>query len=288
MRHEHQEALEKIGLSVSEAQIYLMLLQKGSPVGASAVASSAGMARSSVYPALNRLTDLGLVEAEAGYGSGFSAVSPDKALPHIIVRETEALSERKRLASRLVEQLASLSGARENNGESEIIQVLRDPRVIAERFERLQLGAEQQIELFVKAPMFNPQYSNPAEEKAIRRGVHYRCIYERAIVDAPEIKPYLAKWIAAGEEARVHGGDLPYKLALFDRQCLLLPLVTSDGNGKALFIKHVQLATGLGMLFDYLWNDARPILLEGPKRSARGTHRSAKKNGERDNIFYSH
>ena len=282
MRNEHQEALKKIGLSASEAQIYLMLLQKGSPVGASAVASSAGMARSSVYPALNRLTDLGLVEAEAGYGSGFSAVPPKKALPHLIVRETEALSERKQLAGTLVEQLASLAAPTESNGESDVIQVLRDPRVIAERFERLQHEAEEQIELFVKAPMFNPRSSNPAEEKAIRRGVRYRCLYESAIVDAPEIKPYLSKWIAAGEEARVHRGELPYKLALFDRHCLLLPLVTADGNGKALFIKHPQLATGLGMLFDYLWNDAAPIAVEQQKTTGSATEAPAQRNGQRD------
>ncbi len=90
----------------------------------------------------------------------------------------------------------------------------------------------------------------------MRRGVRYRCIYERAIIDTAEVKPYLSSWIAAGEEARVHEGELPHKLAIFDRQNILMPLITPGGNGRTLFIRHPQLATSLGMLFDFLWERA--------------------------------
>jgi hypothetical protein len=70
----------------------------------------------------------------------------------------------------------------------------------------------------------------------------------------------------AGEEARVYDGELPHKLAIFDRQNILMPLVTPGHRGKILFIRHPQLAASLGMLFEFLWERAKPIALQGHKR----------------------
>src|SRR5947209_9682292 len=71
MLEKYLDRLERLGLSTAEAQIYLALLRSGSPIGASAVVAATGVPRSSVYPTLTRLTDMGLVEAEAGYGGRF-------------------------------------------------------------------------------------------------------------------------------------------------------------------------------------------------------------------------
>lgn len=264
----HQAELQKLGLSAPEAQTYLALLRDGS-MRASAVTSKTGIPRGTVYPTLNSLLDRGLVEAEAGYGGRFSAVPAEQALPSLIARSREELLqemvERERIAGELANQLRSVAKPMEHPGESELIQVLRDPRVVADRFERLELETERQIEIFIKAPFFHPA-ANPAGEKVLRRGVCVRSLYERAIVDAPEIKPSLSKWIAAGEKARVYDGELPHKLAIFDRQNILMPLVTANGQGRTLFIRHPQLATSLGMFFEFLWNGAAPIKAERPAR----------------------
>lgn len=276
----HQSDLEKIGLSATEAQIYLTLLRHGGPLGASAVAASTRMARSSVYPALKRLTDLGLAEAEEGYGSGFSAVPPKRALPHLIVRETEELSARKHLALELATRLDRLAEpAAARNGEGEVIQVLRDPRVIAERFERLQLEAKRQMELFCKPPVFSRE-GNPAQDKAIRRGVRIRCLYEPAYLDVEIVRSNLEKWLSDGEEARIYDGELPHKLAIFDRQTVLMPLITPSGQGRTLFIRNPQLAASLGMLFDFIWERSAPIPvgLAAPAKQERGRRR----NGRQD------
>jgi sugar-specific transcriptional regulator TrmB len=257
MLHEQQAELEKLGLSGPEAQIYLTLLRNQPPLGASALAASTGISRSNVYLALNVLVDMGLIEAEAGYGSRFSAVSPDQALPALVARKSNELQECKRRAAELVRQLESLTIPAENTAE--VIQILRDPRVITERFERLQFEAERQIEVCVKAPFFMGPVANTAQEKTLRRGVRGRGLYEHAVLDAPEVRPYLEKWVAMGEEARIYDGELPHKLALFDRQSVLLPLFMPGDRVRTLFIRHQPLATSLGMLFDSLWEHAEPI-----------------------------
>lgn len=268
MQEKHLSQLEKAGLSSAEAQVYLGLVRNGSPMSASAIVAATGVPRGSIYPTLARLTDLGLVEAEAGYGGRFSAVAPEKALPSLVVREREALSQREQILNQLAEELKSFSTPAAADLDAEQIQVIRDPRVVAERFERLELEAKRQIEVFCKAPFFF-RAGNPPQKKVMRRGIEVRSLYERAILNAPEIKPYLSTWIAAGEAARVHDGELPHKLALFDRQNILLPLVTARGPARVLFIRHPQLAASLGLLFDFLWDRAEPLVPEQPKKTAK-------------------
>jgi len=281
----HELELQKLGLSTPEAQIYLTLLRSGS-LGASAVMNMTGIPRSTVYPTLNSLLDRGLVEAEAGYGGRFSAIPAEQALPSLIARAREELLQevvqRERIASELAKQLQTLAQPAENNGESELIQVLRDPRVIAERFERLELEAERQIDGFIKAPIFC-RSDNPPLGKALRRGVRVRGLYERAVLDDPAVKPTLASFIAKGEEARLYEGELPHKLAIFDRKNILLPLITPTGQGRTLFIRHPQLAASLEMLFESLWERAKPIALEPQKKSTKLGKRSTLSEHERNN-----
>jgi hypothetical protein len=102
-------------------------------------------------------------------------------------------------------------------------------------------------------------------------------------VDAPEIKPYLSKWIAAGERARVHDGKLPHKLAIFDKQSILIPLVP-PGPGRILFLSigHSQLAASLGLLFELLWESAKPLARDRPNARTKREKRSCESDSGRD------
>lgn len=265
MKEKHLAVLEKIGLPTAEAEIYLALVRAGTPMGASAIVTATGVPRGSIYPALSSLADKGLVEAEPGYGGRFSAIPAERALPFLIKREKEELAERETLAAALANELKSEHDPAETLLSSELIKVLKDPRVVAEHFERLQLETERQIDGFIKAPLFNVSNpENPAQMKAIRRGVHYRGLYERAVLDDPAIEPYLANWVAKGEEIRVYDGKLPHKLAIFDSKIALMPLILPGEQLKALLIRNRQLAETLGHAFERFWEQSKPINL--PKR----------------------
>lgn len=260
MADELERSLQELGMLESEAQVYLTLVRNGA-MSASAIASAVGGARSSIYPTLNSLVEKGLADAGAGYGSRFSAVPPEQALPFLMAREREELLHREQLARSLVERLSSLAERSDTIAE-ELIQVIRSPRAVGERFERLELEAERSLEVFVKAPVLN-RSGNPVQEKILRRGVVIRSLYERAILEVPEIKPYLAGWISQGEEARVYDGELPHKLAIFDRQTVLVHLTMSGDQARTLYIRHAELAMSLGMLFDSLWEQSSPLLPAG-------------------------
>jgi sugar-specific transcriptional regulator TrmB len=250
--------LEELGLTASEAQAYIALLNHGS-LAAATVAQRTGIHRSNVYAVLSSLAEKGLIEPGTGYGSKFSAVLPDAALRLLIVRERETLAKREKLASDLAERMAPFAHVSEAAPE-ELVQVLRDSTAVAQRFERLVLDAEREIETFVKGPILNPHKGNSVQEKAQRRGVCIRALYERALIEDPAVKPYLEGWVAGGEVARVYDGELPHKLVIFDRRIVLMPLLMPGEQTKTLLIRHAQLAESLSLAFQYVWDRAEPLV----------------------------
>jgi len=255
--------LQQLGLSSAEAEIYTTLLNNGS-LGAAAIASLTRLQRCNVYPVLWSLADKGLVAAGAGYGSTFSAVAPAKALPSLITREKEMLSQREQLAGQLAELMSPLVSP-EEAAPNDLIEVLRNPQVVADRFQQLQLEARRQIDVFTKPPFFH-RTGNPAQKNVLRRGVHARSLYEKAALEDPAVKPYIATWIGAGEEARVYDGELPHKLAIFDRRVVLMPLIKPGEQTRTLVIRHAQLAQSLSLAFEFLWRQSKPIVTKHQKK----------------------
>jgi sugar-specific transcriptional regulator TrmB len=253
----HSE-LQELGLLPAESQVYLALVRNGA-LGGRAIASVTGFPRSSVYFTLNSLHDKGLVQGGAGNGSRFSIVPPDKALPSLVIQDKEDVSRREKLATQLGAQLSSLAESTETRSE-ELVQVIRSPQAIAERFARLQLEAKRQVDAIIKAPVLIPRNKeNPAQLKAQRRGVRFRGLYERAAIEHPDVKPYLDTWVGGGEEARVYDGEVPHKLAIFDREVVMLPLIKRGDQTPTLVIRNERVAESLSMLFDFLWKQAEPL-----------------------------
>jgi sugar-specific transcriptional regulator TrmB len=251
--------LEQIGLSTLEAQIYLAILHHG-PVTAATIAQATGIKRPSVYPILTSLADRGLIASGAGYGSTFAAIAPDEALPALVRREKQTIAERERIANELAKTLTPLAADAES-ALHDTVQVLRTPQVITDRLDRLQIEARRQVEVIVKGPILNPRLTNPAQQKAQQRGVQFKCLYERAIIDDSKIGPYLSDWISAGEEARVYDGELPYKLMVLDSQIVVLTLVKQSGQSSALLVRHTPFAKSMNVLFKSFWDESKPLTL---------------------------
>ncbi|MCA1605873.1 MAG: hypothetical protein LC775_10455, partial [Acidobacteria bacterium] len=271
MTTDPQFELEELGLAPAEAQAYLALIRHGA-LAASAVAGVTQIPRSSVYPTLNSLVSKGLVEGGAGYGSRFTAIPAEQALPALIRHEKEQIAHREALVKSLSEHLAAV-GESSEAVPRDLIQVIRSPRAAAERFNRLQLEAEREIAVFNKPP-FMQRTGNPTQDIVQRRGVHYRAIFERSGLNDPAVRPFLNP----GEEARAYGAELPQKLAIFDSKVVLVPLIQPGQQIDTLFIRHRQLAETLRLAFEYLWERSEPMSsTEKPKPS-----RSAKAVGGAD------
>lgn len=253
------ERLEQLGIAGTEARAYVALLRQPHLSGQQ-VGEVLGVTRSSAYAVLRSLGDKGLVEAGAGYGTKFRAVSPEEAVPSLIERQRQALHERERVAKELVEELAAVAESAEPELD-QVVEVLRDRRVIAERFERLRQEAQREIWGFAKAPIIVTRAGNLGEVEALHRGVRVRTLYEASVLEDADVRPYLMRWIAEGEEARAYPGELPFKLALFDAKVALMPLETPNGRHPftSVLIRHAALGAGLRILFECLWDQSEPL-----------------------------
>lgn len=282
MINNYQTKLEKWGLSPVEAQVYLALVSHSQTFRATALAAAAGIPRPSVYPVLESLVEKGMVENGQGYGSRFAAITPDKALPRLIAAEKEKLAERELLTGDLVKGLGSLAKtrAKASASETELIEVLRDPRIRGERFQQLQREAEREVDTLASVanvPLQQRRSGNPALCESLRRGIKHRVIYEPALLKHEYIAPFLKGWIELGEEARVYKGHLPLKVALFDDKIAWMPLEVNAPRHPviSLLIRHHALGQTLRLLFDYLWEESEPLKLGAerarPRRSLRKT-----------------
>lgn len=270
MSFDHRLKLEQLGLSPAEAQVYLAVLVHG-PLAAPAIASQTGVARTSVYPTLCSLAEKGLIEGGLGHGSRFTAIVPEDALRALVAREEETLAERQQIAKELAETLAPLA-ADADSALDDSVQLIRTPHLMGERAQRLLLEATRLVEIVVKAPIFNIRPWNPAQRKAMERGVHIKALYEGAVLEDPKIARFLQPWIAAGEEARIYDGELPYKLAVFDQETVLLTLPKRSGQPTAMaamVVRNTPFARSMSILFDFFWNQANAVPAEnagGPSK----------------------
>ena len=277
MKNDHQAKLEKWGLAPLEAQVYLALVRNAQSVGASAIATAAGIPRPSVYPLLKSLAEKGIVQNGEGYGSRFAALPPNEALPRLIAAEKEKLSERERLTSDLIRGLGLLANQKPQASETELIEIIRDPRIRGERFQQLQREAEREVDTLASVasvPLQQRRSGNPALCESLRRGIKHRVIYEPALLKHEYIAPYLKGWIELGEEARVHKGHLPLKFALFDDKIAWMPLEVNTPRHPviSLVIRHHALGQTLRLLFDYLWKQSEPLRLGAKRARPRRRH----------------
>jgi sugar-specific transcriptional regulator TrmB len=274
MSFEHRIKLEQLGLSPAEALVYLAVLHHG-PLAATAIASETGVPRTGVYPTLCSLVEKGLIEGGLGHGSKFMAVAPEEALRGLIARDEQMLSERQQVAKELTEALPRLPADAESVLDDSV-QVIRTPQLIGERLHRLQLEASRLVEGIVKAPILVPRPWNPAQRKAMEHGVHYKALYERAAIEDPKIAPYIDSWLAQGEEARVSDGELPYKFVVFDQEIVVSTLVKRSSHPTALLVRHAPYARSMSILFNFFWNQAKPLVIEDQKAASRVSKTPAK------------
>jgi sugar-specific transcriptional regulator TrmB len=256
-RVDTESLLEDLGLSKTEAKVYLCLLGEA-PLPAATIADRTGTSRSSVYLVLRSLVDKGLIDAGAGYSSRYHAAPPDRALSALLERDRIELENRTQQVEKVLPDLTSLF-EQSSGADGELVEILRTPSLVGQRFDRLQSEARRSIDIVVRGPL-QVGGANEAEVAALRRGVRARAIYDDAILADPTVAKNLAGWTSEGEQARVYPGSLPMKFALFDAHTVVMPLVAPGVTGVvAIIVRNHELAAALEFLFNTLWTGSAPL-----------------------------
>ncbi|WP_024758928.1 S8 family serine peptidase [Streptomyces exfoliatus] len=146
------------------------------------------------------------------------------------------------------------------HGATEVVDVIHGTEAVRERVGHMQLGARKEIMNFVKAPFFSP--GSMTDEAVIERGVHYRVMVERSMLDggAPSFDEII-RARAAGERVRI-ADSVPLKLFIVDRELAIVPLLGSANAAKegALLVHECSLLDALIALFESEWEKATPFV----------------------------
>ncbi|GIF77401.1 TrmB family transcriptional regulator [Asanoa siamensis] len=246
-------------LSAGEQDAYRLLVRLGS-ADAGTLAASAHLPPADASALLTALHAKGLASA----GPVFRPLAPDVAFGDALLRRQELLEDARRTVAALSEDYRRHSRRRDADHLVELI-VGRD--ALRGRLREMQDGARKEILWFCRAnPLAMEGQENTEEYSALARGVDYRAIYERALLDQRgELVGILAS-MAAGEQARTLP-SLPVRLAIADREWAICPLVPDEarelGEPTAALIRSSELLDALVALFESFWERATPLRADG-------------------------
>jgi hypothetical protein len=253
-------------LAAQEEQVYRLLVRLSSARPAE-IADLASIPPAEVTVLLAALRGRGLateLSGPAGQEPVFRPLPPDVALGDALLRRQSALDSARQAMASLSEEYRSQ--ARRHHADH-LVEVIVGRTALRERLRDMQNAAQDEILWFCKAdPLAMAGTENTEEPAALARGVRYRAVYERALLEGPGELASIADSVRAGEEARTLP-MLPVRLAITDRAQAICPLVPDDDRGivepTAALIRRSELLDALLSLFESHWERATPIQADG-------------------------
>jgi sugar-specific transcriptional regulator TrmB len=182
------------------------------------------------------------------------AEPPGIALRALVNNRRHELEQAELVAARLAE--AHHADAAGN--VHDLIELVVGASAVGQRFHQLQLGAREEVCVLVTDnPTAVPATENQAEDIAAARGVRYRIVLERDVLEQTS-QAELVAVMRAKEEVRV-SDRVPTKLVIADRRTAMVPLDPDSPDPAALVIHSAGLVRSLLSLFDAVWRDAWPL-----------------------------
>src|SRR5690349_10251508 len=233
------------------------LLVRLEGAGPDELARLAGISPPSAPAVLESLRAKGLVTP----GPVFHVLPPDVALGDTLLRQQQSLESARQVVAALSEDYRSITRRR---SAEHLVEIVVGAQALRRRLREMQDSAREEILWFCRANPIAMQGPENAEEgSALARGVRYRAIYERELLEKPGELDSIVESISAGEESRTLP-RLPVRLAIADRSLAICPLVPDESRGvgepTAALIRSSELLDALVALFESYWERATPLL----------------------------
>jgi sugar-specific transcriptional regulator TrmB len=249
--------LEAIGLDGTHEEAYRALVSVGA-ADVPDLARRLGLGEHDTERALRRLERHGLAAQSSARPGRWVAAPPGVALGALLTRRRHELEKAELAAALLAEEYRGRAAEPEVH---DLVEVVTGAAAVAQRFLQLQLGATDEVCALVTGnPVVVTGSENDAEEQAAERGVRYRVVVERAVLDLPDGITELTAALARGERVRV-ADTVPTKLVVADRALAMVPLTSRTAEPAALVVHASGLLELLSGLFESVWRDALPLRL---------------------------
>lgn len=252
------ESLGALGFTAGEALLYQTLIAVGS-TGLEDLARRCNLTEPEAEEIIVVLERRGLVAESAASPGRWVAAPPAVSLRVLINNRRHELEQAEQTAARLAEMHRT-----DAVGDvHDLVEVVVGAHAVAQRFRQLQLGAVEEVCIFVtNQPAVVSSAENEAEDVATARGVKYRIVLERDVLER-EPQANVAEVLRHDQQVRIVE-RVPTKLVIADGRTAMVPLETDAESPAALVIHADGLVRTLMALFDSVWQAAWPLVLVTP------------------------
>jgi len=243
-----------VGLGPAEEDVYRRLVVAGEATTA-ALSADTGRPTDELETVLASLVDRGL--AVRGRESSYAAAPPAVALGALLREQRDALYSAELDLAELVDAHRAVTSGRV---PSDVVEVLTDIEAVRHRFAQIQQGAQREVRsMMVPNLTVVPYDDNDAGYEALRRGVRYRAILDRAALAQPGIVKAILRDLARGEQIRV-ADHVPVKMMIADDALAMLPLSAERNTAPESLLVHAGgLLSALSTYFELSWERAYPL-----------------------------
>lgn len=265
--------MDLLSLTPPQAAVYRALLRRPGSC-AERLTQIVGLPDEQVEEALHTLRARGFVR-------GLTPLRPDTVLEPALVEVEQGLADGR----------AALLAARHELGELVELYVggiaSSDSNVEVERVDSGRAAVQRRLDELLRSVTVEMLAVNPrptSEEfyeselvggtALTHRGVQLRTIVGPDVYDLPANLQHVHALQAIGDEHRIHP-DPPLQMLLLDRRVAVVPIDPEASADGALFVWSATLVRSFLLLYESLWEQARPLLQpvdappELPPREAR-------------------
>ncbi|WP_227820137.1 helix-turn-helix domain-containing protein [Agromyces aureus] len=253
--------LEAIGLDDEHTALYRLVLQAPSS-SIDELAESAAKPRSEVRAIVAELERLGLLARQASAPDRVVASPPSLALRPMLLDRERRLTQ----AHEVLVELSEIyrSGAAQRTAP-DVVDVVLGADAVRQRFAQLQASATEQVRVLMLSDVaFLDATENTAEDEALRRGVRYRVIVEKAVLEWPGFIDAARESAPFGEEVRVLP-TLPTRLIIADDDVAMLPMRShgEERSSGALLVNPSGLLDLVIATFEEYWATSTEFISTG-------------------------
>ncbi|THV43134.1 hypothetical protein [Glycomyces buryatensis] len=261
---DNDEGEAATGLDEISERIYRLLLTKAD-ASVSQLATESGSPPARTRTVLADLVEGGFATMAAD--SRFRAVAPDIVLGSRITLQLNAVRGRYEALRELMEihRASPGPGGRDDRGRWE--QVI-GAVAIRSRLGQLRESAEHSVRTFVRPPLVLPMPDGDQHRELQDRGVRFRHLFDRAVLDSDPDATYLRRALEWRDEIRF-AKRLPLKLVIIDSSATMIE-ETAPGRPRAIITANQSIVELTAALFEQLWTTAVPAPNGDPGAEADG------------------
>jgi sugar-specific transcriptional regulator TrmB len=236
----NQKFLEEAGLTPIEARIYIVLLEKGS-IRAGEITRHTGIHRRSVYDAIERLIEKGLVSyIKTNNRRYFEAAPPERLL--------ELLKEKEDNIKQIMPELQLMGKLSEEKKE---VLFFRGKQAIKTVFDD-QIKEGKEVLLFGDALNVNEiikYYFSHFDKQRVEKNIRVRSLFD----ESARKESYLRRIPLSDIRFIKKGNRAPTSTNIYGNK---VSIIIWDENPKAILIADSALAESFRTYFEFMWKVA--------------------------------